>query len=345
MKKGLTFSDVLITPKYSEIESRREVSLKSNFGPFSLDLPIFAANMASICGPRMAYAMASHGAIGIMHRFCTIDQAINDIHSFWKYQDEDSRVNKSNMYKFGVSIGIQDNDMERLDKIYEAGARIICIDVAMGHCKRMKDMIKNIKSKNYNGLYLIAGNIATYDAAKDLIDWGADCIKIGIGPGSACMTRRNTGVGVSQLSAIEWARNAVEESKKNVKIIADGGITSAGCISKLLKYADGAMLGGMLGGTSETPGQVFKDENGEYYKVFMGSASGENKTSNGQTNEYIEGIAKKVKIRGHVKYILREIEQGVQSAFSYTNSRNIEEFRKNCEFIELSNGSKSESKI
>jgi IMP dehydrogenase len=105
------------------------------------------------------------------------------------------------------------------------------------------------------------------------------------------------------------------------------------------------MLGGMLGGTSETPGQVFKDENGEYYKVFMGSASGENKTSNGQTNEYIEGIAKKVKIKGHVKYILREIEQGVQSAFSYTNSRNIEEFRKNCEFIELSSGSKSESKI
>jgi len=350
--RGLSFNDVLIIPTYSEIESRREVSLKSNFGLFSLDLPIFAANMKSICGPRMAYAMYKYGGIGIMHRFCTIEQAVKDIESFWGYYKDDKELGNIDLtindpfYKFGVSIGVQDNDMERLDKLYEAGARIVCIDVAMGHCKKVKDTIKRIKDKNLDGLYLIVGNIATYEGALDLIDWGVDCIKTGIGGGSACETRKNASIGIPQLTAIEHSRLAIEDAGvKNVKIISDGAIKYVGDVSKALKYADGCMLGGMLSGTSETPGEVFKDENGDYYKVFMGSASGESKISNGQNSEYIEGIAKKVKIKGHVKYILKEIREGVQSTFSYVNARNIYEFRENCKFVELSSGGKTESKL
>lgn len=354
MNKSLTFSDVLIVPKYSEIESRREVSLHKNFGLFTLDLPIFAANMKTVCGPRMAYAMYKYGAMGIMHRFCSIEQAVKDIDLFWEYYCEDhglgnvdlSFLTNDHLYSFGASIGIQDDDIERLDKLYAAGARIICIDIANGHCKRMKDMIKIIKSKNYPGLYLMAGNVATYEGTRDLIDWGADCIKVGIGGGSACETRKNAAIGVPQLTAIQSAREAVIASKRaDVSIISDGGIKYTGDISKALKESDGVMVGGFISGTSETPGQVFKDDDGEYYKMYMGSASGENKTSNGQANEYIEGIAKKVKIRGHVKYILKEIREGVQSTLSYVNARNLDEFRKNCEFIELSSGGKLESKL
>lgn len=354
MIKGITFNDVLIMPKYSEIDSRREVNLSKNFGPFTLDLPIFAANMKTVCGPRMAYAMYKHGAIGIMHRFCSIEQAVKDIDLFWEYYSEDhglgncdlSLLTNDHLYSFGASIGIQDDDIERLDKLYAAGARIICIDIANGHCKRMKDMIKIIKSKNYKDLYLIAGNVATYEGTRDLIDWGADCIKVGIGGGSACETRKNAAIGVPQLTAIERARDAVNElGANNVRIISDGGIKYTGDISKALKYADGVMVGGFISGTSETPGQVFKDDDGEYYKMYMGSASGENKTSNSQANEYIEGIAKKIKIRGHVKYILKEIKEGVQSTFSYVGAKTIDEFRNNCEFIELSSGGKSESKL
>lgn len=340
--KAFTFSDVLIKPKYSEIDSRKDIDISSNFGPFKLDLPVIAANMKTICGPKMAIEMRNNGGLGILHRFCSIKQAVEDFEEV---------KNFPNLYKgigfmdcCGVSIGVQEEDKERFDKLYEAGARIFCLDLAHGHCKKMKEKIAWIKQKNLD-VYLIAGNIATSEAAIDFCEWGVNAIKINIGPGAACMTRRNVGVGVPVLYALQSVFEAIECFNIRPKIISDGGIKFVGDASKALRYCDSIMIGSFISGSSETPGNVFRDENNQYYKVYMGSASGEGKISNGQADDYVEGIALKVPFRGHVKHILKEIKQGLQSAFSYTNSRNLEEFHKNCEFIEITSGGKEESKI
>lgn len=158
---------------------------------------------------------------------------------------------------------------------------------------------------------------------------------------SVCRTRYNTGVGVPQLYALEDVYKASCEFQNPASIIADGGISHVGDIAKALKFADAVMIGSMIAGTSETPGEVFRNTDNEFYKVYGGSASGENKGE----NRFVEGIIKTVKFKGHVKYILKEIEQGLKSAFSYVGANNLEEFQNKCELIHISDGARQESKI
>jgi IMP dehydrogenase len=340
--KAFTFSDVLIKPKYSEIESRKEVDISSNFGPFKLDLPIISSPMKTITGTKMAIEMRNNGGLGILHRFCSIDRAVSDFKEV---------KNTTGLYEgigfmncCGVSIGVQEEDKERFDKLYEEGARIFCIDIANGFCKKMKEQVEWIKKRNSDA-YIIAGNIATPEGARFLTGLGINALRCGIGPGRACMTRRNTGIGVPALYSLMTIYEEIENIKPRPKIIHDGGIKYVGDLCKALKYADAILVGSFVSGASETPGEVFKDENGLYYKVYMGSASGESKTENGKANEYVEGIAIKVPFRGHLKHILRDAGQNIRSSFSYVNARSLEEFHKNCEFIEITSGGKEESKI
>jgi IMP dehydrogenase len=210
----------------------------------------------------------------------------------------------------------------------------------------MKNMLKWIEERNLKDIYVVAGNVATPEGAYDLAtEWGADCVKVGIGPGSACLTRKNTGVGVPQLFALETIHEEFARQGIKAKIIADGGMSVRGDIPKGMKYANAAMLGLMLAGTTETPGKVFTDENGELYKVYAGSASGESKVSNGDANEFVEGVAKTVRFRGHVEHILRYIKEGLQSAYSYVGAKTTPEFQEKCEFGEMTAGGKTESKI
>ena len=339
MKKALTFSDVLIVPKYSTIRSRSEVDLTTKLGKhISIKLPVIAANMKSVCGLAMVQAMHSEGGIGFLHRFKTIEEAIVD-----------AQVLKEEGIPFGVSIGVQEEDKHRFVELYEYGARVFVIDVAHGDHILVKEMLHWIQSSHptlYKEADFIAGNIATGDAALRLIEWGATCVKVGIGPGRACTTRKNTGIGMPQLTALEMVNGAIESHNADCSVISDGGITCIGDIAKALGYyADAVMVGSFISGTTETPGKVFKDETGSYYKVYSGSASGENKHDNGQPTDFVEGISIKVPFRGHVKYVLREIRDGLRSAFSYVGASNLEEFRANCEFIELSGGGKAESKL
>ena len=342
--KAYTFSDVLIKPKYSDIDSRSDVDVSSNFGAFKMELPVISAPMKSITGPKMSVGIYINGGLGLLHRFCSIDQAESDFRYARSccprmYDNRDSFV-----YSCGVSVGVQEEDKERFTRLYEAGAKIFCIDIANGYCKKMKEMIWWIKQHAWDA-YIIAGNIATPEGARFLADLGTNAIRCGIGPGRACMTRRNTGIGVPALYALQTIYEELENADPRPRIIADGGIKYVGDIAKALKYSDACMVGSFIAGTSETPGEVFKDDNGQYYKVYMGSASGENKVDSGKANEYVEGIAIKVPFRGHVKHIFKEVKEGLKSAFSYTNSRTLDEFHKNCEFIEITGGGKEESKI
>lgn len=347
MQEAITFSDVLIKPKYSEVESRRDVDLTSDFGKFSLKLPIISANMKTITGPKMAAEMSLHGAMGILHRFNSVEQAVLDYKEALSIIEHSvDGLGQASPYRVGVSIGVQDADRGRFDQLYSNGARVFCIDIAFGHSLNMKNTLRWIKGLDVRDIYIIAGNVATGEACYDLADWGANSIKVGIGGGKMCTTRIQSGIGVPQLHAI---MEAYEEFKrqgiKNTKIISDGGINHTGDITKALKYCDAVMVGSYLSGCTENPGQVFKGPSGQLYKVYAGSASGENKSSNGQTADYIEGIASQVPFRGHVKYILQSAKEGIQSGFSYVGAKNLSEFKENCEFIIISDGGRMESKL
>lgn len=326
-----TFSDVLIKPKYSEITSRTNVDISTDLKGVRLKLPIISANMKTITGAKMALAMQTKGGMGILHRFNTIDEAIVDLYN-----------STGHPRGAGVSIGVQEEDKDRFDKLYYAGARIFCIDVAHGHHVLVKNMLNWINTQKISDITIIAGNVATAEGAYDLADWGADVVKVGIGPGSVCQTRQRTGVGVPQLYALDTIYYEFKtQGIHNVGIIADGGITSVGDICKALKYADAVMIGSMFSGTSETPGNVYRDPTGQFYKVYGGSASAENK---GQ-NKFVEGMMKTVPFRGKVKYILREIEDGIKSAFSYVGANNMKEYKEKCQFEFITDSASRESKF
>lgn len=356
MNTAYTYSDVLIEPQYSEVLSRSSVDTSTKVGNECLRLPIISSNMKTVTGPKMAATIAVHGGLGLLHRFCTIEENVQMyIEAVNLYYDicsdvelRKSFLSGSKAANIGVSIGVKDEDKERFTKLYEAGARIFCIDVAHGHHILVKNMLKWINDqvflwdRNSRGqITLIAGNIATGVAYQDLCEWGADAAKVGIGPSPVCRTRYNTGVGVPQLYALEQVYERATTLIKPISIIADGGISCVGDIAKALKYADVVMIGSMFAGCSETPGTVFRNEDSEFYKVYGGSASGENKGE----NRFVEGIIKTVKFKGKVKYILREIEQGLQSSFSYTGSNNLKEFQANCVFNSISAGSQKESRV
>lgn len=336
---AITFSDVLIVPQYSEVLSRSNVDISSDMGKFTLKTPIISANMKDITGTKMAIELAKLGALGILHRFMSIEENVN---AFYDCMHE---IN--NPYSVGVSVGVKEEEKTRFLELKKAGAKIFVLDVASGDHILVKNMLTFIReNSDKKDTYVIAGNIATKESAINLIEWGSDAIKAGIGGGKVCMTRLFCGVGVPQLTVLKEIKEMlIEKNLTHIKLISDGGINSSGDIAKALAYADAVMVGSILSGTSETPGDVFQNPEGQFYKTYGGSASGENKVKSGNANRFVEGVVKTVQFKGHVKYIIRKIEDGVKSAFSYSDANNLKEFQENVILRMISGGGKSESKI
>ena len=346
-KTYLTFDDVMFQPNRFNGNSRSDIDLTSEFAGLKMKLPVFSANMKHVTGENMAIELAKHGGIGVLHRFNDTYTAGEEFAGVMTRLLMDGIAKDRTDKKVAVSIGVNESDKERFLNLQKHHARLFCIDIAHGHCNKMKEMLEFINKNKEEDTVIIAGNIASVDAALDLIKWGADIIKVGIGPGKMCQTRENTGAGVPQLSILEEIHYALKDSgvRSEVGIIADGGMSSTGHIAKALVYADAVMLGSMLAGTSETPGHVFEDKNGQYYKVMAGSASAEEKTANGNAKKFVEGMTTTVPFKGHVKYIFRKIKENVQSSFSYSGSENMEEFKENARFVKLSPGGMKESKF
>lgn len=354
-KECLSFNEIFISPQYSDIESRENIDTSSLLGPLKLELPIISANMPSITGVDMAVKLSEYGCLGILPRFDTIENAVTDFDC--AYREIENLGFKSPV---GVSVGVQSHDKERFKALHEAGARLFCIDVAHGDhilVKNMLEWIRNIygeydSQECWDGKDLIiqpiviAGNVASYSGLVNLKNWGADVVKVGIGPGEVCQTRRNTGVGVPQFGVLEEIHErCLAYGTTLPPIISDGGVKFTGDISKALIFSDAVMLGKMIAGTVETPGCVYEDENGSFYKKFGGSASGENKVAHGGRNKFVEGHMTNVPFRGKVQYILNKIKEGLQSAMSYTGSRNIAEYKENVIYGTMSSGGMSESKL
>lgn len=332
-----SYDDVLLVPQKSKIKSRCDVSLKSNLSSnFSMELPIISSNMDSISGVDMAISLGKLGGVAVLPRFSTIEEEIEML----------QRIKKENI-KVGASIGIKGDYLERVEKLVQNKVDLVVVDVAHGHMDRVSEVTKEVKNKYPNTL-LVAGNVATYEAAKDLFIAGADVVKVGVGPGSICTTRVETGHGVPQLTAVMEASKAAK--KFNKTIIADGGIKNVGDIVKALAAgAHAVMLGNMLAGVDEAPGEVFEFE-GKKYKKYFGSTSKEQKEkhslkvqNDANYLKHIEGVSGAVLYKGSLESVIEKIKAGVSSGLSYSGAFNIQELQMNAKFVAITSAGLRES--
>ncbi len=328
--RGLTFDDVLIVPAKSAVRSRRDPSLTSRLTKnYKIETPVISANMDTVTESRMALAMAELGAFGILHRFISIEEQVLQI----------KKMKASGSAIISASIGVGEDFKLRAQALIDAGVQILTIDIAHGHSIQMMETMKWLKD-SHPQIDLIAGNIATPEAAQDLIEAGADAIKVGIGPGSMCTTRIITGCGVPQLTAIALCAEVAESY--GIPVIADGGLRNSGDIMKALAAgASTVMLGNMLAGTDESPGEMIGD-----YKKYRGMASKSAQNSwRGGVPEGMaaEGESTTLKIKGPVKNIILEITGGLRSGMSYINAFELSEIKEKARFIEVSASGISES--
>jgi len=466
LKKSLTFDDILLEPKFSEINPN-DVSVDTSIAEkINIKIPLLASAMDTVSEFQLAIAMAQSGGIACIHKNMSIENQVAQIRSVKRFESglvtdpitispestlEDAKnlmnknkisgiivvdrekkvigiltnrdvrfvgnkktqvkdlmtkklitadvgislndakkilsrnkiekliildklkrckglitvkdIEKSSIYPnaakdikgsllVGAAVGVGDQDFIRAEKLFDAGVDIIFIDTAHGHSKRVLDMVKKIKKKI--NLPLVAGNIATSDAAKALIDCGADCIKVGIGPGSICTTRVVAGVGVPQFSAILNIFKSIKTKK--IKIIADGGIRYSGDITKALAAgADGVMIGSLFAGTEESPGEVFYFQ-GRSYKSYRGMGS-MGAMSRGSADRYFqeeindnlklvpEGIEGRVPYKGPIRNVIHQLIGGLKAGMGYVGAKSISELKTKASFIEISNSGVKEGHV
>lgn len=253
--------------------------------------------------------------------------------------------------RVGAAVGVMGDYLERADALLQAGCDVLVIDIAHGHATYLIDTLKDLR-KNFKDAEIIAGNVATYEATKELIEAGADAIKVGIGPGSLCKTRVVAGAGVPQITAVMDSVRAA--SKKNIPVIADGGIRSSGDVVKALAAGASSCMFGTLffAGCEESPAlTIFKD--GEKYKLTRGMASltanqerqkKENNVRKDLNKYAAEGVEAIIPYKGPVRDVLYQLESGIRSGFSYCGAKNIDELWKNSEFIKMTSNGIAESR-
>jgi IMP dehydrogenase len=317
-KQSLTYDDISLIPtEVSRIKSRTEVSTNCSFLGLKLNVPVISSPMDSVTGIEMAKELSNLGSLGIVNRFdSSLDSVLNS---------------KNGKGIKAISIALNTN-LKTIEKI-AAKNYLICIDTANANNKEVLRKTEMIKKK-FN-VKVIVGNIAHGASLEQLENAGADAVRVGIGSGSVCTTSIQTGIGIGQVSSLLNILFARKDKKLKIKIIADGGVKSPGDVAKAIALgADVVMLGRMLSGTRETPGEVIK-YNGQLWKKYRGSASFGVK----MRNEFIEGEETMVAYKGAVKSVIDGISDGLKSSMSYMNCFNLEELRKIETFAVLSNSS------
>ena len=320
MKSAICFDDILLVPGFSDIISRAKIDISSALGTHQFRLPIISSPMDTVTESPMAAAVFDRGGLSIIHRYNTIDIQCKHVECL----PADSLV--------GAAIGVTGDYIDRATALYDAGASVLCVDIAHGHHVLMKDALYRLREIFGNAIHIMAGNVATLDGFNDLADWGADSIRVGIGGGSICSTRIQTGHGVPTLQSVLDC----SVSDRGAVLIADGGIRNSGDIVKALAAgADFVMLGSLLAGTDESPGKRIKTAQGDF-KTYRGMASTDAQVAwRGRTSS-IEGISSLVPYRGSVLGILDELALGIRSGLSYSGAKNLLEFQVRANFIQQS---------
>lgn len=342
----LAFDDVQIVPKYSEVLSRSDCDTKTKVSRnYSIDIPIVSAPMDKVTEWEMAVSLYTIGGLGFIHRFMSIDRQVEQVQKVDKeisFRCFSSGTGRPPVVLIGAAIGATKDYLERAQELVNNGVNILLIDVAHGHHIHVKNALNLLKKQLPNNVDVIAGNIATVEAAFNLINWGADGLRVGLGNGSLCITRLQTGIGVPQISALMSINDTA--TKEDVPIISDGGVKYSCDIAKaIVAGADTVMIGSMLAGTKEAPGSLLKKgvfPNEVLYKEYRGSASQISKSERGEDSSNIEGVSTVVKYKGKVKRIVDGLVQGLKSSMSYVGARDLKTFRSNAEFIRVTqNGS------
>jgi IMP dehydrogenase len=333
IREGLTFDDVLLVPQYSEVPSRSSVDISVNLGKLKFKHPVIPANMQTVTGEDMALAVIQSGGLAILHRFMDTKEqmtiARDTVHCFGNAH-------------FAVSVGVKEEDHRNVVRFFQEDVRIFCVDVAHGDSKMSVDTVSFIK--NYApDTYVIAGNVATGSGARRLWEAGADMIKVGVGPGSLCTTRIETGNGVPQLTALMdvqyvqrelLARDRSAGRQRAYPFISDGGIKNAGDIVKALCFADMVMIGNLFAGCEEAPGATHTI-NGFAHKEYIGS-------STHKTN-HVEGVVAWVPCTGKFSPVLNKLLEGVRSGMSYQGVNNLQELKEDPQFIRITSAGLKES--
>jgi len=343
IKEALTFDDVTMAPKYSEVLPS-EVDTTTELSPnLILKIPLLSSAMDTVTESKMAIAIAKAGGIGVIHRNLDIKKQIEEI----------KKVKKLKLL-VGAAVGAGPLEFKRAEAILKENVDLIVVDTAHGHSKKVAEIIKVIKKLRKNKTAICAGNIATAEAAKFLIKLGVDIVKVGIGPGSICTTRLVAGIGVPQLSAILEVKKGIKNNK--TKIISDGGIKYSGDIAKALSAgANAVMIGSLFAGSSETPGKLIK-KNGKLFKSFrgMGSVGAMNKgsadryfqTKQKDASKYVpEGVEGFVKYKGEVKIIIYKLIGGLKSSMGYLGAKKVNNLKNKPNFVKITKAGFYESMV
>ncbi|MCT3330329.1 IMP dehydrogenase [Lactiplantibacillus pentosus] len=356
-KKGYTFDDVLLIPAESHVlpnEVNLGVKLADNL---QLNIPIISAGMDTVSESAMGIAMANQGGLAVIHKNLSIEaqaEEVKKVKAVVKDDDHPHAAVDANNHLLAVAaVGVTNDTFDRAEALFTAGADAIVIDTAHGHSAGVLRKIKEIR-EHFPKQTLIAGNVATAEGTRALFEAGVDVVKVGIGPGSICTTRIVAGVGVPQLTAVYDAASVAREYGK--PIIADGGIKYSGDIVKALAAGGNAvMLGSMLAGTTEAPGEVVFDD-GRQYKFYRGMGSvGAMSQAHGSSDRYFqggvneanklvpEGVEGRVPFKGSVDDIIFQMLGGLRSGMGYVGAKDIDALIDNAQFVEISGAGLRES--
>ncbi|WAA12917.1 GMP reductase [Fervidibacillus halotolerans] len=310
MENIFDYEDVQLIPAKCIVNSRKECNTSVTFGKFTFRLPVVPANMQTIIDEKIAIYLAENGYFYIMHRF----------------QQEKRLAFVKEMQARGlfasISVGVKKEEFAFIQQLADHGLspEYITIDIAHGHSISVIQMIQHIKNL-LPDTFVIAGNVGTPEAVRELENAGADATKVGIGPGKVCTTKIKTGFGTGgwQLAAVNWCSKAASKP-----IIADGGIRTHGDIAKSIRFgATMVMIGSLFAGHEESPGKTVEVD-GKLYKEYYGSASEYQKGK----RKNVEGKRMLVKCKGRLQHTLTEMEEDLQSAISYAGGKNINALRK-----------------
>ena len=354
IKEGYTFDDLLLVPAYSQVVPAKVVLTTQLTSKIVLKIPVVSAAMDTVTEDRMAIALAKAGGLGFIHKNLSVQQQAQMVRNVKEAAldlTQDAAVDGNGRLLVGAAVGVGEKNIERVKALVEAGVDIIAVDSAHGHSIGVIETVKTIHDL-YPQLDLVGGNIVTAEAAIALIEAGANVVKVGVGPGSICTTRVVAGVGVPQLTAVNDVYQVAKERK--VGIIADGGIKVSGDVVKALAAgADVVMMGGLLAGCEETPGEIL-DVYGKKVKTYVGMGS-LSAMQRGSSDRYFqggqtelkklvpEGIEATVPYKGPIADVLYQMMGGLRSGMGYCGCETVESLKVNARFVKITNAGLKES--
>lgn len=352
-KDALTFDDVLLVPQYSEITpDMADVSTKLT-NTFKMNVPFLSAAMDTVSEHKLVTALALAGGLGVIHKNMSIADQAKEVEMVKNYEFDNEKykrvlIDKKGKLCVGAAIGVTADMMDRVHALMDAGVDVFVLDSAHGDSKNIINAIKNLRLE-YPSMELIAGNVATYEGALDLMKAGASAVKVGMGPGSICTTRIIAGIGVPQLQAVMDCARASKEM--NIPIIADGGIKYSGDVVKALAAgANTVMLGGLFATCEEAPGDIY-ESNGKKYRIYRGMGSIE-AMAKGSTDRYFqtghkkfvaEGVQGIVEVKTTVEELVFQLIGGLKAGMGYCGSKDIPTLQEKGTFIKITNNALLES--